>query len=50
MCRGAEYEPEWFAEKGMARLERLLAEAIKQGPRPLRYRIGAWLRRRPVCT
>ncbi|MCX4451672.1 hypothetical protein [Streptomyces sp. NBC_01789] len=50
VCRGAEYEPEWFAEEHMARLEQLLAEAIKQQPRPLRHRIGAWLRRRPVHT
>ncbi|MFD5786704.1 hypothetical protein ACFWH1_08705 [Streptomyces sp. NPDC127037] len=50
VCHGADYEPEWHAEERMAQLEQLLADAIKQEPLSLRYRIGTWLRRRPVHT
>ncbi|MEV5205717.1 hypothetical protein [Streptomyces sp. NPDC053720] len=45
VCRGDDYQPQWFAEEHMQKLEDLLAGAVED-ERPTRSRPGTWLRRR----
>ncbi|MFJ4576829.1 hypothetical protein ACIP4W_36595 [Streptomyces sp. NPDC088846] len=48
VCRGDDYQPQWFAEENMADLEELLADAIQESEEraSLRYRLGTWLHHR----
>ncbi|MEV2264562.1 hypothetical protein AB0J13_38670 [Streptomyces anulatus] len=52
VCRGDDYEPQWFADEQMAMVEELLADAIEEREEraSLRYRIRTRLRRRTVRT
>lgn len=52
MCRGDDYQPQWFAEEHMTELEELLADAIEENEEraSLRYRVGTLLRRRTART
>ncbi|MEU6680909.1 hypothetical protein [Streptomyces sp. NPDC046925] len=50
VCRGEDYQPAWFAEEHMQKLEKLLADAIEESEErgSLRRRLGTWLHtRRP---
>ncbi|MEU5689912.1 hypothetical protein [Streptomyces venezuelae] len=48
VCHGDDYQPQWFAEEQMTKLEELLADAIEEREEhaSLRYRIRARLYRR----
>ncbi|MET9483623.1 hypothetical protein [Streptomyces sp. NPDC006638] len=52
VCHGDNYQPQWFAEEHMTKLEEQLADAIKERDEraSLRYRIRTRLRRRTVRT
>ena len=45
VCRGDDYQPQWFAKEHMAELEELLADAIEEKAPPRSW-LKVWRRRR----